>query len=128
MNKKHRPYLTEQAIFWIVNTAREAKDTDELAAAVYKELAPLALKIDMEEVDGSYITTPRASLMDKLGGTEDTEFVDPMSKKIANYAKYLEDIANCDIAEILDAIDYKEYVLKEPLTEDESIILADSWK
>lgn len=127
MGTKHRPYLTEQAIFWITEKAKELRDTDPLAAAVYKELAPLALKLDMGEVVGSYTTTDRKSMMDKLGGAEEASFTDPMIAKVTNYTKYSQQRDECSEQEVLDALEYKELVLKETLTEEERVIIDESW-
>lgn len=72
--KKHRPYLSELTLKYLYEQCLKDRHTDEVAAAVFAEVAPFMLKLDLGKVSGSYITSDRTSLLNKLGGADTDEF------------------------------------------------------
>ena len=129
--KKYRPYLTKLAINWIYNEAASKKAESEEANLVFLEIASFAINLDASLLKESYTTKPREELITSLGETTsllgvDT-FVDPNVSKLVAYNKYTSSPEECTEDEVLVAIDYKEYVLKETLTEEERAVSNAAW-
>jgi len=127
---KYRPAFSGSEIMelhhYLNKLPKELIREQSLYKKLLSKIVLLALKIDMGEASASYTMTPKTSLMEQLGGSTE-DFPNPLLAKTTNYTKYIATPGDCTEEEILDALEYKEYTLKEKLTEEERDLIDKSW-
>ena len=130
---KYRPSFTAEEIIelhsYLINIPDEYKSSPLIHSKLLTKIATLTFKLSVGIASPSFISTPRQDVLESLGGSSlaAEPIIDPAVRRLSLYKRYMAKDDTLTGEEILDALEYKEYALKETLTSEEQAIIDDSW-
>lgn len=117
--QKYRPVLTAEQITYLLALCKESPVLSSTCISCIHTLSVYQTKIDNLGITPAYTTSPRKSLVEKLGESSDLTLRSKEDVWATSYERYVADPASCSLATIQDA---REHMYLHELMTPEEVV------